>query len=94
MTFTEGICAKNYEYIPSVPNYMPQTSLKEHKVKTNPEVVIDVDCPYCREKDAQDIFYDGEIFIYVNPAGYLRYGNSDGVGGIEIGFCPMCGREL
>lgn len=53
-----------------------------------------LDCPFCREEDPQDIFYDGDTFIYVDPCGYLRFGNSDNVGVIDIMFCPMCGQQL
>lgn len=54
----------------------------------------DLECPFCREEDPQDIFYDDDTFIYVDPCGYLRFGNSDNVGVIDIMFCPMCGRQL
>lgn len=53
-----------------------------------------LECPFCREEDPQDIFYDDDIFIYVDPCGYLRFGNSNNVGVIDIMFCPMCGRQF
>ena len=34
------------------------------------------------------------IFIYVDPKGYLRFGESNGIGAIPIDYCPMCGRRL
>jgi uncharacterized Zn-finger protein len=51
-------------------------------------------CPYCGNKDGVDLYYDKDIFIYVDPKGYLRFGTPDGVGKTEIQFCPMCGKSL
>ena len=81
-------------YVKNLYKWTPEPSILKQDVEWDKLTLKDTGCLYCREEDAQDIFYNGEIFIYVDPAGYLRYGNSDGVGSIEIAFCPMCGREL
>lgn len=55
-------------------------------------------CQYCRMESKligfdkeDDDFRDGELVISNSSNYYLEVVN---VGGIDIGFCPMCGRKL
>ena len=54
----------------------------------------DTECPYCRKINPIDMIDKDTIFIYVDPKGYLRFGESNGIGAIPIDYCPMCGRRL
>lgn len=81
-------------YAENLYKWTPEPSILKQDVDWDAPTLEDLECPYCREENAQDIFYNGNIFIYIDPTGYLRYGNLDGVGAFDIAFCPMCGRQL
>lgn len=82
-------------YMENIYRLMPQLSTLKQKNSSYISILENLKCPYCSNEDNScDLFYDNEIFIYVDPEGYLRFGTSEGVGSIEIQFCLMCGRQL
>lgn len=74
--------------------WTPQPTILKQDIKWKIPIAEKVECPYCREDNAIDIINDEEIFIYVDPEGYLRFGESHGIGKVDIQFCPMCGKRL
>lgn len=81
-------------YMKNLYKVTPYPSVLTQDIEWDIPVFEDIDCPYCREENPQDLFYDGNIFIYVDPCGYLRFGCPDGANVIDIMFCPMCGRQF
>lgn len=81
-------------YIKNLYKWIPEPSILKEDVHWDIPTLESLECPYCSNKDSIDLYYDEDIFIYVDPKGYLRFGTSDGVGRIEIQFCPMCGKSL
>lgn len=93
MIFTEGTCAKEYEYIPFVPNYKLQTYMETYKVKTNPEVISDIKCPYCNEQPDLLMRYSNDGMVYIHRDRFILV-DAEGIAATQIIYCPMCGREL
>ena len=81
-------------YVENLYKWTPKPAILKRDICWDIPVLEELDCPYCGNKDGVDLYYDKDIFIYVDPKGYLRFGTPDGVGKTEIQFCPMCGRQL
>jgi len=80
-------------YAKNLYKWTPKPTILKQDVCWDIPVLEDLECPYCSEF-GNDLYEDDEMFIYVDPEGYLRFGTPDGIGKIEIQFCPMCGRPL
>ena len=80
-------------YIPFFDEPEPQTNVVKWSDRFNIPVAEDIDCPYCREDNGLDLIND-DVFLYVDPLGYLRLGTEYGIGQIKIAYCPMCGKQL
>ena len=82
-------------YAKNLYKWTPEPSILKQDVCWDAPTLEELDCPYCNDRDGDDLFSDDDIFIYVDPEEEcLRFGTSDGVGKIKIRFCPMCGRSL
>lgn len=81
-------------YLQNLYKWTPEPSILKEDICWDIPILEGLDCPYCSDKDGVDLYYDGDVFIYVDPEGYLRFGTPDGVGRTEIQFCPMCGKSL
>ena len=81
-------------YMKNLYKWIPEPTTLKQDIRWDTQVLEELDCPYCGDKDGIDLYHNEDVFIYVDPEGCLRFGTSDGVGKIEIQFCPMCGRKF
>jgi len=81
-------------YVKNLYKWTPEPTVLKQDICWDIPVLEDLDCSYCNDRDGDDLFFENDVFIYVDPEGYLRFGTPDGVGKTEIRFCPMCGKSL
>jgi len=80
-------------YTRNLYKWTPEPSVLKRDICWDIPVLEELDCPYCSEF-GDDLYEDDDIFVYVDPEGYLIIGNHEGMCKIEIQFCPMCGKSF
>lgn len=81
-------------YVQNLYKWTPYPTVLKHDCDWDIPILENIECPYCCEDKLDNIVDEEEIFIYVDPEGYLWFGESHGIGKVAIMFCPMCGRQL
>lgn len=81
-------------YAKNLYKWTPEPSVLKQDINWDASTIENLECPYCHEENPIDIINDEEIFIYVDSKGYLRFGESHGIGKVKILFCPMCGKQF
>ena len=73
-------------YVKNLYKWTPEPTVLKQDICWDIPVLEDLDCSYCNDRDGDDLFFENDVFIYVDPEGYLRFGTPDGVGKTEIRF--------
>ena len=80
-------------YVKNIYAWTPKPTVLKEDICGDILILEDSDCSYCSEFGV-DLYEDDDIFIYVDPKGYLIMGDHEKIRKIEIQVCPMCGRQL
>ena len=80
-------------YVKNLYKWTSEPSVLKQDICWDISILKDSKCPYC-DDFGDDLYEDKDIFIYVDPKGYLIIGDSERMRKIKIVFCPMCGKQL